>query len=59
MKDVREKCGNTSGDQRLLYESKQLQETRDGIVMKFHNYGIRNNGTIVLAMRLHGGIYLQ
>ena len=56
MAAVREKSGITSGDQRLLHKSKQLQETRDGIVMKFKDYGIGNNDTIVLALRVPGGI---
>ena len=59
MADVREKCGIRSGDQRLLYKSKQLQDTRDGIVMKLQTYGIVNNDTIVLVLRLPGGFYLE
>ena len=59
MKDVRAKCGITSGNQRLLHKSKQLEETRDNIVMKFQNYGIGNGTTIVLVVRVPGGIYLE
>ena len=59
MAAVREKSGIPSGDQRLLYKSKQLQETKDRIVMKLQNYGIGNNDTIVLVLRVPGGVYLN
>ena len=60
MEAIHKKCGIPPGDQRLLYGSKELEEKKDRIVFtKLQSYGIVNNSTIMLVVRLPGGIYLE
>ncbi|KAI6660680.1 Polyubiquitin-like [Oopsacas minuta] len=41
--------------QRLLYGSKDLEESHNGQVMTFEDYGIHAGASIVLVVRLPGG----
>ena len=49
------KCGIESEHQRLLYASKELEEKKNGSVMKIQDYGIPNASTVMLILRLPGG----
>ena len=40
--------------QRLLYGAKELEDTRNGVVMTFQDYGIEGDANIVLMTRLSG-----
>ena len=52
---VYEKTGVDQNDQRLLFGAKQLEEMRNGQSMKLSDYGVTDNCTIVLVVRLNGG----
>ncbi|KAI6660678.1 Ubiquitin [Oopsacas minuta] len=54
--DISAKCGIKVEHQRLLYAGKQLEEMRNGFVMNAQDYGITNNSTIMLVIRLPGGM---
>ena len=42
--------------QRLLYAGKEIEEMRNKIVMKAIDYGISDGSTLMLVMRLPGGL---
>ena len=50
------KCGIEVVNQRLLHASKELQEVKDGREMKLRDYGITHNSTLMLVIRLQGGL---
>ncbi|KAI6646985.1 Ubiquitin [Oopsacas minuta] len=53
---VYKKTGIEPENQRLLYGSKQLEDVRNGCTMKIQDYGLSNNCTVALVVRLLGGI---
>ena len=52
---IKNKKGVAPENQRLLFGSKELEDTNNGNVMTFDKYGITADASIVLVTRLPGG----
>ena len=56
MSQVYLKCGIEAEHQRLIFGGKELEDKKNGVVKTVKYYGIFNEATIMLVIRLPGGI---